>query len=135
MFNYLAIIIASIAILGSFLLSTFLGLKICVLCWYQWISLVALTVILYWGLSKRKRNLVYYAMPISLAGIAISFYHSLLQWGFISDQLSICLSGISCADQQLSLFGFITLPFISLLVFIAISIMMILEESLGSTNV
>lgn len=134
-FYYLALGITGIAILNSFALSTLFGLKKCALCWYQWVLLIIIAAILCWGIWKHEPDLIYFALPATLAGTAISFYHSLLQWGFISNQLSICLNGISCAEQQFSLFGVLTLPSISLLVFITVSILMVLEKRLGVTNV
>jgi len=134
-FKYLALGITGIAILSSFALSTLFGLKKCALCWYQWVLLIIIAAILCWGIRKHEPDLIYFALPATLAGVVISFYHSLLQWGFINNELSICLSGISCAEQQFSLFGVLTLPSISLLIFIAISILMVLEKRLGVINV
>lgn len=124
----LALVLTSTAILVSFALSAFFGLKACILCFYERILMIAMAATLVRGIWRRKSDLVYYALPVSLAGAAISFYHSLLQWGLIPEQLSSCVNGISCAEKQFSLIGFITLPSLTLLTFIAISILLITEK-------
>jgi disulfide bond formation protein DsbB len=47
----------------------------------------------------------------------VALYHCLLYLGFIPQQLQPCTQGLSCADVKLELFGFVTIPLLSLLAF------------------
>ena len=95
--------------------------------------MIARTATLLWGMWRRDAHLVYYSLPAGLAGITISAYHSLLQWGVAPETLDVCLKGVSCASKQVNLFGVVTLPLLSLIVFVAICCLMILDKRRGDS--
>lgn len=77
------------------------------------------------GLVRLDKNLPYYVLPLTIAGAVIALYQSLLQWGIIKETLQ-CTSTTSCALAQVSYYGFITIPFLSLLAFCGITLCMVL---------
>lgn len=67
-----------------------------------------------------------YTFPIVSVGLLISFYHNLLMFGFISDDLVPCVQGVPCSTRYIDYFGFITIPFLSFIAFAIIFILLII---------
>ena len=123
---YIALAQATIATLGSLFFSEIMHLPPCVLCWYQRIALYPLVVILGVSIIRKNMDVVLYALPLSLVGLAISVYHNLLYWGIIPESLAPCVAGISCTTKFFEWFGFITIPFLGLAAFVVINTCLVL---------
>lgn len=117
----LAWMVALAASFGSLILSEVMELRPCTLCWYQRIFMFSLAFVLGVGVYRKDGNVSYYVLPLSITGGLIAFYHSLLQWGIISETSITCTVDSSCAEPQINWFGFITIPFMALVTFIIIS--------------
>lgn len=126
---YCAWTIATGALIGSLVLSEIAKLIPCDLCWWQRIFMYPLAFILTVGILRKDKNVIYYVLPLSIIGVIISFYHTLLQWGIIHVSITSCslTSAVSCAKPQIDWLGFITIPFMSLLCFLAINILMVIN--------
>lgn len=114
--------------LGSLYFSEVMKFPPCALCWYQRIALYPLVIIFgvaIWGDDQKYRA---YAMPLALIGLAIGIYHNLLYFGVIAPELTPCTPGASCSAKQLELFGFITIPLLSLLGFTLITALMLIPN-------
>ena len=110
--------IAACATLGSLFMSEVMGFEPCVLCWFQRIFIYPLTIILLIALFPLDTNVVRYALPLAIIGWAFAVYHYLLYSGFIPESLQPCSeTGPSCSDVNLELFGFITIPMMSILAY------------------
>lgn len=125
--RHIALLAAMIATCGSLFFSEVLLWPPCQLCWYQRILMYPLTVILTVGILRRDRGLHWYALPFSLAGIGVSTYHYLEVMNLIDPPP--CNSAIPCNVDYLTNIltgplGFIKIPFLALVAFIIISIMM-----------
>lgn len=114
---FLCWLIACASTLGSLFFSEVMHRVPCVLCWYQRIFMFPLLFIFTVGLFPFDGRCVRYALPIALAGWSVALYHCLLYIGFIPESMQPCTQGVSCADAQLELFGFVTIPLLSLLAF------------------
>jgi disulfide bond formation protein DsbB len=123
---YLVWGVALAAMVGSLVLSDVMHLIPCVLCWWQRIFMYPLVVIVGVSILRRDEGWVYTALPMAAVGFAMATYHSLLQWGVIPAEISPCNAVVSCVTKQLSLFGFVTIPFVSALSFAAITIASVL---------
>jgi disulfide bond formation protein DsbB len=132
--SYLIFLIVLLSMLTSLLLSGVLHWAPCILCWYQRILMFPLVVISVVGIIRKDRNLPVYILSLSLLGVATALYHSLLQVGIIPEQLTPCQVGASCAVRHFAYLGFITVPFLSLLSFSAVSILAILKLSLDKQS-
>lgn len=119
-FAYMAFAAALAAMLGSLFFGEVMHLPPCTLCWYQRICLFPLTAVLAVGIALRDEHLLAYALPLVLAGLAISIYHNLLQFGVIDEALSPCTGGTSCSERQIAWLGFLTIPMMALGAFLAI---------------
>lgn len=125
---YAAWAVAVGATLGSLFLSEVMQLVPCVLCWYQRITMYPLAVILTVGLLTKDRNVWRYVLPLAIIGASIALYHTLLQWEIIPEAAAPCQLGISCTTKDINLLGFITIPFMSLVCFLAVIITTLLAR-------
>ena len=110
-------LLVTAATLGSLFFSEVMGLPPCSLCWYQRIFMFPLPILLLMGLFPLDVKVVRYALPLALAGWAIAAYHTLLQLGVIPESAAPCSQGASCSSAYLELFGFVSIPVLSLLAF------------------
>lgn len=108
------------ATLGSLYFSEVLKYPPCPLCWHQRICLYPLVVIFGVAIWSDDHNYKRYALPLATIGASIAGFHNLLYYGLIDEGLSPCTAELSCTAQQLNIFGFITIPLLSLLGFITI---------------
>ena len=119
-------VLVSVSTLGSLFFSHIMEFAPCVLCWYQRICLFPLVIILATGLFPFDKRVVTYSLPLAIAGWITAFYHNLLYSGIIPQDLQPCSKGVSCAEKYIDLFGFLTIPMLSLISFSTIIILLIL---------
>lgn len=122
----LAFLISLIATAGSLFFSEVMKLPPCVLCWYQRICMYPLVLIFILPLLKNTKDSALYGLALSMAGLGISVYHNLLYYKIISDSIAPCSEGVSCTSKQIEWWGFVTIPFLSFMAFLLISIICIL---------
>lgn len=118
-------ITAIIAMGGSLFFSERLGFIPCVLCWYQRILMYPLVLFLGIAFYRNDRSIYKYVLPVSALGILVSGTHYALQKIPSMQEFSVCTSGVPCSGQYINLLGFITIPFLALLAFTIITIMML----------
>lgn len=117
---FLGWLVATVATLGSLFLSDVMGLPPCSLCWYQRVALFPLVLVLGAGLLSFDAAVVKYALPLAASGWLVALYHSLLYWGILPKEIQPCTGGVPCTDRNLELFGFLSIPLMSLLTFTAL---------------
>jgi disulfide bond formation protein DsbB len=102
----------------SLLYSEVLGELPCDLCWYQRIFLYPQVIILAIAKWKKDKSVLNYSLALSVVGALIALYHYYIQWGGIA---LIPCSGDAlaspCAQKTILEFGYITIPFMSLVSF------------------
>jgi disulfide bond formation protein DsbB len=125
---FLCWLLVTISTLGSLFFSYVVGFAPCVLCWYQRIFLFPLVILLAMGLFPFDRSVVKYALPLAIAGWLTALYHNLLYSGIIPESIQPCSQGVSCTEKYIDLFGFITIPMLSLLSFSTIISLLILLQ-------
>lgn len=114
---FLCWLLAGISTLGSLFFSEIMQFTPCILCWYQRIFLFPLVFIFTTGLFSFDKSVVRYALPLAAAGWLVALYHNLLYSGIIPESIQPCSRGVSCTEDYISLFGFLTIPMLSLLSF------------------
>jgi len=117
-------LLAAAGTLGSLFFSEVMELKPCVLCWYQRIFMYPLVVVFLVGLFPLDRSVFRYALPISIIGWCFAVYHYLVYSGYIPENLRPCSEDASCAEINLELLGFITIPMMSILSYTAIILLL-----------
>jgi len=90
-----------------------------------------LIIVLAVGIWKKDKNVSYYALPLSIFGLLIAVYHNLLYYNIIPESVAPCTLGISCTTRQIELLGFITIPFLSLCAFIAVTLLILAYKKLN----
>ena len=123
---FLCWLLVSVSALGSLFFSFVMEFAPCVLCWYQRIFLFPLVLILAIGLFPFDKKVVKYALPLAIAGWLTAAYHNLLYAGIIPESIQPCSKGVSCTEEYINLFGFLSIPMLSLLSFSAIVTLLII---------
>ena len=125
-FIYICWLLATTSTLGSLFFSEVMEFPPCVLCWYQRIAMYPLTLILWIGASIDFNTTYRFSIPFAMLGLLISTYHNLLHYGVIPEEASPCREGVSCATVYIELFGFLTIPLMSLIAFSLITLILLL---------
>ncbi|PEB54558.1 disulfide bond formation protein B [Bacillus sp. AFS098217] len=112
----------------SLVFSELLKLPPCDLCWYQRMAMYPLVLILGIGMLRKDPLVSSYAFPFTFIGLLISVYQITIQT-FPSSSMKICSVGVSCTEDQLNLFGFITIPMLSFVGFLLITILLCLKSN------
>ena len=115
------------ATLGSLAFSNIIGFEPCELCWIQRIFLFPQVVLTSVALYMKDKNIIYYILPLSILGAIVSFYQSLIHWGFNTSVFGCTSTGGSCAKVYVLEYGYITIPFMALSVFIYLSVLSIIH--------
>ncbi|MBC8208869.1 MAG: disulfide bond formation protein B [Desulfobulbaceae bacterium] len=123
---FLCWLIATISTTGSVFFSSVMEFAPCVLCWYQRICLFPLVILLATGLFSMDNKVVKYSLPLAIAGWLTAAYHTLLYAGIIPASIQPCTQGISCTEEYIDLFGFISIPMLSFLSFSTIIVLLII---------
>lgn len=118
---YIAWVQALVAMLGSLFFSEVMKFPPCVLCWYQRICMYPLVAILVVGILRKDKAIYLYVLPLSLIGLGISIYHTLLYYKILPESITPCVTGVSCTTKFIEWFGFITIPLLSLIAFTIIT--------------
>lgn len=120
-------IVAALATLGSLYLSQIAGLIPCEFCWFQRICMYPLSLLLGIaafrgdvGIAKR------YFMPISIVGAGLAVYHYQLE--HIAGEPTVCGAAVPCNSAAFNIFGFISVPFLSLAAFALITTLLLLAR-------
>ena len=120
------------ATLGSLFFSQIMDLRPCSLCWYQRIFMFPLPIILLVGLFPFDVKVVRYSLPLALGGCAVALYHTLLHLGILPESAAPCRQGVPCSSAELDLFGFVSIPMLSLLAFsIVVALLVVLKRRLS----
>ncbi|MCM3115021.1 disulfide oxidoreductase [Neobacillus sp. MER 74] len=122
----LAWIAAIIATLGSLYFSEVMHFIPCTLCWYQRIFMYPLAIILGAAVYRNDQGIYKYALPLSIIGLLIAGYHTLLQKIPYLQQFEMCTTGVPCSKDYINWLGFVTIPLLALIAFMVITICLII---------
>lgn len=122
----LAWIAAIIATLGSLYFSEVMHFIPCTLCWYQRIFMYPLAIILGVAVYRNDQGIYKYALPLSIIGLLIAGYHTLLQKIPYLQQFEMCTSGVPCSKDYINWLGFITIPLLAFIAFMIITVCLII---------
>lgn len=120
---WIAWLVALVATVGSLIYSEVLGFVPCRLCWFQRIAMYPLSVILLVGALRRDAASKFYALPLSLSGLAIAAWHYLIQV-FPSLEGSACDPVAPCTSRWVEVLGFISIPFMAGAGFMLITVLL-----------
>ncbi|PEV55420.1 disulfide bond formation protein B [Bacillus cereus] len=120
--------IATSTMLISLFFSEWMKLPPCDLCWYQRMAMYPLVLILGIGMYRKDPNVRTYAFPFACIGLMLSVYQITIQT-FPASEMKICSVGVSCTEDYLNLFGFISIPMLSFVGFLAIIVLLYIKPN------
>ncbi|MCI0479404.1 disulfide bond formation protein B [Candidatus Uhrbacteria bacterium] len=127
---YAAFAVALVATVGSLYFSDVMRFPPCVLCWYQRIAMYPLVFIVAVGVLLDDTRVWIYGLPTVVVGFLVAAYHNLLYYGFIPQKLQPCTIEASCSERYFELFGFVSIPMMSLLGFVAVGTCLLIYRRL-----
>ncbi|WOD11683.1 disulfide bond formation protein B [Halopseudomonas pelagia] len=119
-------LLAVTATLAALFIGEVMGKTPCVLCWFQRIFMFPLAVMLTIACYRADFTVWLYALPLAVIGWGFALYHCLLFVGVIPETLKPCSAGTSCSGADMLIFGNVPLPLLSLAVFTAIVVLLVL---------
>lgn len=119
-------LIALFATLGALFIGEVMGQTPCVLCWFQRAFMFPLAVILLIACLRSDQGVWRYALPLAAIGGLVAIYHTLLQLGIIPEPIVQCSAGPSCSGAGMTLFGWLSIPALSVAAFSAIAVLLII---------
>ncbi len=122
---FLCFLIATTATLGSLFFSEIMQFIPCNMCWYQRIFMYPLVFIFLVNLLYPDDKVFKYAFTLVFIGLLISIYHNLLMFGIIPESAVPCANGVPCSTEYINWFGFVTIPLLSMVSYLAIFILLI----------
>lgn len=112
-----ATLVAAVATAGSLYFSEVMGLTPCDLCWYQRILMYPLVVVLGVATLEDRAAAWRTVLPLSVAGIGVSAYHSYIQ---IDPSVTCSVDG-GCTAVLWRGLGVFTIPRLALLAFLLLT--------------
>jgi disulfide bond formation protein DsbB len=89
-----------------------------------------LAVMLGIALYKNDRGIIPYARTLSVIGFSISLVHYLEQKVPGMHLMLPCTAGVPCNGQYINWLGFITIPFLALIAFLLITILLSIGKNI-----
>jgi disulfide bond formation protein DsbB len=127
----IAWIVAVLATFGSLFLQYVEHFEPCDFCWFQRICMYPLSLLL--GIAAFRGNILVakrYFLGLSGVGAVIAIYHYQLE--HVPHEVSVCGSLVPCNIAVINIFGFISVPFLSMAAFLLITTLLLLAR--GSSD-
>lgn len=126
----LSFMVVLTATVGSLILSEYLALTPCRLCWFQRIFMYPQLVLLGLGIYRKDANIRDYLISLSGIGALIALYHYKLQmWSGGTLVPCSAVPGESCSNKTILEFGYITIPLMALTAFIAVILLLVNQRT------
>ena len=119
------------AFMGSLIFSDIYHLEACKLCWLQRVALYPQLIIMIIAMKTKDTKAWLYSFWLSLIGFFIASYQTLEQFRIKALPQAKCVIGpdAACSKIHILEFGYITLPVISLSIFIFILMLYFLQKN------
>jgi disulfide bond formation protein DsbB len=123
-------IAAVLATFGSLFLQYEEGLQPCDFCWFQRICMYPLSLLL--GIAAFRGNVQVakrYFLGLSMVGAVIAIYHYQLE--HVTGEKSVCSlvpGAVPCNVSVINIFGFISVPFLSMAAFLLITTLILVAR-------
>lgn len=124
-----ALVVATIATLGSLFYSEVAGFELCKLCWFQRILMYPQVLLLAMAFWKNDKGISDYILPFSAIGAFVAGYHYFLQIEILPPpSCSVVGFSISCSQRFFMHFGYITIPMMAFTAFVLITLFMVVQK-------
>lgn len=109
------------ATLGSLYFSEVRHYVPCEMCWYQRILMYPIVIISTIAIIQKNAKAALTVVVFSIIGSGLAMYHYGIQKIKILTENAPSCGEVSCTGQYINWFGFITIPFLSLVAFLLIT--------------
>jgi disulfide bond formation protein DsbB len=123
----LSLLLAGASMVGSLYFSEVAHYAPCKLCWYQRVCMYSVAVISLVAVIRRERSAAPYVLTLSLVGLVVSTYHYVVEW-FPQLESRVCAVDVPCTTIWFRELGFLTMPSMAGIAFIAIILTMVAER-------
>jgi len=114
------------SVIGSLYFSNVLMIEPCYLCWWQRIFMYPLFFLSAVSLIFKIRLQKLHVLALTIPGFLFALYHYLMQTFGLFKEFSTCVATSKpCDAVDVVYLGFITIPFLSLMAFIVINLIVI----------
>lgn len=103
--------------LGSLIYEFAFGFEPCLLCWYQRIAIFGVAIISLTGDIRTNKTIQKQVFIFSLLGLLVAIVHNYID--IVPTGIDLCGAGPSCLKRYTYVFGYITIPMMSLTVLLA----------------
>ena len=124
---WIGLVLALSASLSSLVYSDIIGYPPCLFCWYARIAFYPQVALFGLALYKKDRNILSYTLLLSVLGVLISGYHTVAEAVQYSP-LPCAAGGVSCLTRYVYEYGFITIPVMSLVGFVTLTLVHLVEH-------
>ena len=124
--EFIQFFIGILSIFGSLYFSVVMKWPPCDLCWYQRIFIYPVPIIILTNWIIKDSKTIYQITPFILIGLVISIYHNLIYYKIIR-VLVPCNEKAPCTAEQLNMFGFLTIPLLSLIAFTGLFLLQLIK--------
>lgn len=119
----------------SLYFSNIMDLAPCVLCWYQRILFYPIFFISAASIAFKEKLSPKYILTLALPGLGIAIYHySLQKLGLGEGGFVPCVAGIPCDAIDWEILGFITIPLLSAVGFLIVTILTVIKMKFSTQN-
>ena len=122
-----SLLLAGVSMVGSLYFSEVAHYAPCKLCWYQRVCMYSVAVISLVAVIRRERSAAPYVLTLSLVGLVVSTYHYFVEW-FPQLESRVCAVDVPCTTIWFRELGFLTMPSMAGIAFIAIILTMVAER-------
>ena len=122
-----ALLLTGSSMLGSLYFSEVANYSPCKLCWYQRVCMYGIALVSLVAVVRRERVAAPYVTVLAVVGLAISAYHYLVEW-FPQLESRVCSVDVPCTTVWFRKLGFLTMPSMAGIAFIAIALTLVAER-------
>jgi len=124
---FLSFLVALTSTLGSLYYSEIAGFPPCDLCWFQRIFMYPQVLLLGLACLKKDKNIIDYSLAMVITGWFISLYHNYIY--FMAKPTSFCSIITPCTQKYVIGFGYISIPFMTIIAFTMIGILLYIKKT------
>ena len=122
-----SLLLAGVSMVGSLYFSEVADYAPCKLCWYQRVCMYSIAIIALVAVIRRERSAAPYVLTLSLVGLVVSTYHYFVEW-FPQLESRVCAVDVSCTTIWFRELGFLTMPSMAGIAFIAVALTVLAER-------
>jgi disulfide bond formation protein DsbB len=120
--------ISTMSMVLSLVYSEIVGFAPCMLCWYQRIFMYPQAFLFGMSVWKKEKLITDYSLVLAIVGLTVSIYHNFLSW-LPSVNLPCSATGPSCTMLYTNIFGYITIPVMSMTGFMVVILSLLIMKN------